>query len=120
MLKPELEKFDYAIDGIDDEIDCAILNDENFRDALADIDTTQPTAEEELEDDEDIDLTDTSLDYDGSIPGTGIEDMDADDYIAAERDIARNPFEEDELIDSAIGEDPEIEDLGDDDFEEDI
>ena len=41
--------------------------------------------------------------------------MDADDVLAAERDIMHDPFEDDELFDAAVGNDPEIDDVDLDD-----
>ena len=111
MEKPE---FDNTIDFFEDEVDCAIMSDPKFEEALADMATAPATAAEEVHD-EDEDLVDTSMDYDGSIPKADIVDMDADDVLAAERDIAHDPFEDDELIDAAIGdEDIELDDLDDD------
>ena len=95
MEKPE---FDNTIDFFEDEVDCAIMSDPKFEEALADMATAPATAAEEVRD-EDEDLVDTSMDYDGSIPKADIVDMDADDVLAAERDIAHDPFEDDELID---------------------
>lgn len=108
-------QFDYAIEGFDDEVDCAIMNDPKFTEAIADMASQQPTAEEELTTDDSEDMVDTTLDYEGSIPGTDITDMDADDLLAAERDIMHDPFEDDELFDAAIGDDPEIDDIDLDD-----
>lgn len=107
--------FNYAVEGIDDEIDCAIMSDPKFTEAIADMAAQQPTAEEEITTDESEDLVDTTIDYDGSIPGAGITDMDADDVLAAERDIMHDPFEDDELFDAAVGNDPEIDDVDLDD-----
>lgn len=109
MLDSEV-KFDYALESFDDEVDCAIMNDPEFREAVADMASKRSTAEEEVIEDED-EVVDTNIDYDGSIPDADIVDMDADDMLAAERDIAHDPFEDDELIDIAIGEDPAIDDI---------
>ena len=107
--------FNCAIEGIDDEIDCAIMSDPKFIEAIADMAAQHPTVEEEITTDESEHLVDTTIDYYGSIPGTDITDMDADDVLAAERDIMHDPFEDDELIDAAIGNDPEIDDVDLDD-----
>ena len=107
--------FNYAVEGIDDEIDCAIMSDPKFTEAIADMAAQQPTVEEEITTDESEDLVDTTIDYDGSIPGTDITDMDADDVLAAERDIMHDPFEDDELFDAAVSNDPEIDDVDLDD-----
>lgn len=89
-----------CINSIEDPEDCAILGDEDMENALIDSDT------EELPDD-DIDL---NQDFTGDIADLDIEGIDADDIIAAERDIAHDPFEDDELIDAATngGDDDDI------------
>lgn len=115
MLNPN-DNFDYVLEGFEDEVDCAIMNDPEFREAVADMASKQSTAEEEVDHSED-EIVDTVIDYDESTPDADIVDMDADDLIAAERDIAHDPFEDDELIDIAIGEDPEIDDIDLDDEE---
>lgn len=89
-----------CINSIEDPEDCAILGDEDMENALIDSDT------EELPDDDDIDL---NQDFTGDIADLDIEGIDADDIIAAERDIAHDPFEDDELIDVATNG-------GDDDY----
>ena len=96
-----------CINSIEDPEDCAILGDEDMENALIDSDT-----EELPDDDDDIDDDDIDLDQDftGDIADLGIEGVDADDIIAAERDIAHDPFEDDELIDAATngGDDDSI------------
>lgn len=115
MLNPN-DNFDYVLESFEDEVDCAIMNDSDFREAIADMASKQSTAEEEVDHSED-EIVDTVIDYDESVPDADIVDMDADDLLAAERDIAHDPFEDDELIDIAIGEDPEIDDIDLDDEE---
>ena len=102
------DEFESSVAYFDDEVDCAILSDPEFEDSLADMASKMSTAQEELEDDDD--LVDVNVDYTDSVPGADIVDMDADDIIAAERDIMHNPFEDEDLIDAAVGEDIEIED----------
>lgn len=91
-----------CINSIEDPEDCAILGDEDMENALIDSDT-----EELPDDDDDIDL---NQDFTGDIADLDIEGIDADDIIAAERDIAHDPFEDDELIDAATngGDDDDI------------
>ena len=91
-----------CINSIEDPEDCAILGDEDMENALIDSDT-----EELPDDDDDIDL---NQDFTGDIADLDIEGIDADDIIAAERDIAHDPFEDDELIDAATngGDDNDI------------
>ena len=71
-----------------------------------------------VDDDEDIPV-DTNQDYSGDMIDLDIEGADADEIIAAERDIATDPFEDDELIDIAMNTDDGIDvaadDLDDDD-----
>ena len=115
MLKNTVtEEFESAIDSFADEVDCAILCDPKFEDSLAEMEASLPTAQEELDDD---DMVDVNVDYTGSVPGADIVDMDADDIIATERDIMHNPFEDEDIVDAAVGEDFEIED--DDDIIDD-
>ena len=102
------DEFESSVASFDDEVDCAILSDPEFEESLADMASKMSTAQEELEDDDD--LVDVNVDYTDSVPGADIVDMDADDIIAAERDIMHNPFEDEDLIDAAVGEDIEIED----------
>lgn len=114
----DTENFDSTIDCFEDEIDYAIMCDPKFEEALADMASKQPTVEEERYDDDcdDEDYIDTDMDYYESTPSADIVDMDADDLLAAERDIAHDPFEDDEIIDIAIGDDDiEIDDLDDED-----
>lgn len=98
-----------CINSIEDPEDCAILGDEDMENALINSDT------EELPDDDDYDdIDDDGIDLDqdftGDIADLDIEGVDADDIIAAERDIAHDPFEDDELIDAATngGDDDSI------------
>lgn len=109
------EEFNPSVMDFEDEVDCACLSDEDFQKALIDMNNAEVVNEE---DDiiDDVEIVDTNIDYDGSIPSADIVDMDADDLIAAERDIAHDPFEDDEIIDAAIGDDePDFEDDNDDD-----
>lgn len=93
-----------CINSIEDPEDCAILGDEDMENALIDSDT------EELPDNDDDDDIDLDQDFTGDIADLDIEGVDADDIIAAERDIAHDPFEDDELIDAATngGDDDSI------------
>lgn len=96
-----------CINSIEDPEDCAILGDEDMENALIDSDTEDLPDDEDYEDDDDIDL---NQDFTEDIADLDIEGIDADDIIAAERDIAHDPFEEDELIDAATngGDDDDI------------
>lgn len=96
-----------CINSIEDPEDCVILGDEDMENALIDSDTEDLPDDEDYEDDDDIDL---NQDFTGDIADLDIEGIDADDIIAAERDIAHDPFEEDELIDTATngGDDDDI------------
>lgn len=92
-------------DGIED---CAILNDDQTDEAIADVATAQSTAEEELYDDEDVDV---GVDYSDDIPDNDMVGLDVDDIIAAEREVQLFPLEDDELIDTAIDGDDEDYDI---------
>lgn len=97
-----------CINSIEDPEDCAILGDEDMENALIDSDTEELPDDNDYEDtDDDIDL---NQDFAGDIADLDIEGIDADDIIAAERDIAHDPFEDDELIDAATngGDDDDI------------
>ena len=105
-----------CINSIEDPEDCAILGDEDMENALIDSDTEElPYDDYEDTDDDDIDL---NQDFTGDIADLDIEGIDADDIIAAERDIAHDPFEDDELIDIAMNTDDGI-DVAADDLDED-
>lgn len=98
-----------CINSIEDPEDCAILGDEDMENALIDSDTEELPDDDDYDDidDDDIDL---NQDFTGDIADLDIEGIDADDIIAAERDIAHDPFEDDELIDAATngGDDDSI------------
>ena len=102
-----------TIDMIDDEIDTALLNDNNFNEALDSIKNNDYFVNEEDE------LIDTNIEYTDAGLDMTAEDIDANDIIAAERDIAINPFEDDEIVDAAVGsdnidiDDIDIKDLAD-------
>ena len=81
--------------GFDDEVDCAILDDEEFNKALSELEA----GELELDDDEE-DVLDTDLDYSETPVEADMVSVDADDLLAAERDLAFDPFEDEELMDS--------------------
>ena len=112
------EELDSSVMGFDDEIDCACLSDEDFQEALADVNTAQSTADEELDDVDEIDL---NMDYTGAKPDADIVDQDADDLLATERDIAYDVFEDEDIINAAVGDDePEIDDDDEDEVADDI
>lgn len=103
--------------AFEDELDCAILNDTRFMEALANIDTAQSTAEEETnDDDEQIDI---HADYTNDLHEPDFISVDADEMIAAEREIELDPFEDEEIIDAALGDGAE-EMLDDEVVEDDV
>ncbi len=97
-----------CINSIEDPEDCAILGDEDMENALIDSDTEELPDDDDCEDTDDDDI-DLNQDFTGDIADLDIEGIDADDIIAAERDIAHDSFEDDELIDVATNG-------GDDDY----
>ena len=97
------------LDNIDDEIDCAIMSDPQFIEALSKIE-----AQDYLEDEDEP--TDLTVDYTDELVEPDIVSTDADDLLAAERDIAFDPFEDDELMDSIPDSDEEIEIEDDEDI----
>lgn len=98
-----------CINSIEDPEDCAILGDEDMENALIDSDTEELPDDDDYEDTDNDDI-DLNQDFTGDIADLDIEGIDADDIIAAERDIAHDPFEDDELIDAATngGDDDSI------------
>lgn len=98
-----------CINSIEDPEDCAILGDEDMENALIDSDTEELPDDDECENTDDDDI-DPNQDFTEDIADLDIEGIDADDIIAAERDIAHDPFEDDELIDAATngGDDDDI------------
>lgn len=96
------------IGGFDDEIDCAIMDDEDMISALAGIDSTAP------DEDENDEVVDVNVDYYNDLHTPDIVDQDADDYIAAERDIMFDPFEDDDIMDAVDNDNEEFFDDEDD------
>lgn len=100
---------DIVLELFEDEVDCAIVNDKKFQGAMDYIanDNSPFDDDSNINDDDisDMDI-DLSLDYTTN-PGVQMEDIEADDIISAARDIAYNPFEDDEYIDAAIGDEDE-------------
>lgn len=112
------EELDSSVMGFDDEIDCACLSDKDFQEALADVNTAQPTADEEVDEDSD-ELADLNMDYTGCKPDADIVDQDADDLLATERDVAYDVFEDEDLIDAAVGNDePDFDEDDDEDIDD--
>lgn len=109
-----ISNVDLDLMDIDDEVDCAIMDDEDFIKAL------QSIEKGELLEDED-EATDLDIDYTDSLVEPDMVSTDADDLLAAERDIAFDPFEDDDIMDSIEGSDEEIEveDEEEDEVEED-
>jgi len=91
---PEYDDLNYIFE---DAIDTALAVDDNIDDIKLD--------DNSLSDEEDDEIVDTNIDYIDDEVDNSIEGVDADDIIAAERDIAFDPFEDDEVIDIAIGSD---------------
>ena len=104
-----------CINSIEDPEDCAILGDEDMENALIDSDTEELPDDDDCEDTDDDDI-DLNQDFAGDIADLDIEGIEASMVayegviIAAERDIAHDPFEDDELIDAATngGDDDDI------------
>lgn len=93
-----IPEYDIDVSTIfEDAIDTALASD----DSIDDIEVK----EDEFEDD----IVDTNISYEDDDIDNSLEGIDADDIIAAERDIAFNPFEDDEIIDAAIGDDKDID-----------
>jgi len=105
---------DAALDEID-EVDCALISDENLNNAIDEIRANGYSSEfDDLVDDEEP--VDTTVDYSDVDSTADVVDIDADDIIAAERDLATDPFGDDELIDSVIGDDADDVILDDEDL----
>jgi len=91
---PEYDDLNYIFE---DAIDTALAVDDNIDDIKLD--------DNSLSNEEDDEIVDTNIDYIDDEIDNSVEGADADDIIAAERDIAFDPFEDDEIIDIAIGSD---------------
>lgn len=102
------ESLVYTLTGIEDEVDCAIMNDEEFNNSLAEL--------EKAESEEAFDVADSAIDsmgqpIDSSLDYSDVpldhspEDVIANDLIAADRDMALEPLEDDEILDAVMGDD---------------
>lgn len=108
--------FDITIGGFDDEVDCAIIGDQDMQDALKALEENpNATIVDEEIDLDSSDSIDPSVDYSDDVVSSDFTSIDADDVIAAERDMAYDPFKDDEIIDAATGGDDEYVDTGDED-----
>jgi len=105
-----------SIFGIEDSIDAAIIGDEYVDEELANMKAdadagvlNTPISEEldgdEFSADEDEDIIDSDMDYEEDLSDPDPVESDAIDYIEAEKELIKNPFEEDETIDIAINGD---------------
>lgn len=93
---------------IDDVEDCAILTDEEMEKSIMDSNSQDFPDDDEDDLDDEEDEIDIDQDFEDDIVDLNIEGVDGDDIIAAQRDIAYNPFEDDDIIDSAIGDDNSV------------
>ncbi len=104
--------FDIMPFPYEDEIDAALATDKRidvYNDNLDEVEIDEP----------DYEFDDTVIDSDdaGTEDAT-IEDYDAEEFARAEKDLISNPFEDDEMIDAAIGNDKDSDlyiDLDDED-----
>lgn len=106
--------------GSFDDLDAALIGDEEFAKACSMIETGN--AEENViedEDDDDFSEVDPDTDYSDDLSDLDDVENDAKALIAADRELMKDPFEEDETIDAAIGDDADeyIEDDEDEDEE---
>ena len=108
---PEYDDLNYIFE---DAIDTALAVDDNIDDINLD--------DNSLSNEEDGEIVDTNINYVDDEIDNSIEGADADDIIAAERDIAFDPFEDDEIIDIAIGSDKDniIQDVNVNELVDDI
>ena len=108
---PEYDDLNYIFE---DAIDTALAVDDNIDDIKLD--------DNSLSNEEDDEIVDTNINYVDDEIDNSIEGADADDIIAAERDIAFDPFEDDEIIDIAIGSDKDniIQDVNVNELVDDI
>lgn len=100
MVNDVLDK-DIFDDEYEDEVDIAISCNSicgNLKDEFEKVCSSEINCN--TRDDE---VTNTKIDYYDYVPEPDMVAMDADDMIAAERDISYNALEDDELIDIAIG-----------------
>lgn len=95
----------------EDEVDIALAINESDDEEFDEFDDEESIDNEIELDDENIeDEIDTELDYSDEVPEVNDVDMRASDMIAAERDLLADPFEDDDVIDVAIG-DEDLEDI---------
>lgn len=85
---------------LEDEVDCAILGDHDFEDAMCHLDDPDYARRHPTIKEEEIEVVDTSIDYDDNVPECDMVGMDADDIISAERDMVFDPC--DDEVDIAI------------------
>ena len=107
---PNSDEFN-TMNLIDDEIDIALLNDDDFNSALNSIKEDDTSAFDLVDDLDEEDDVDTNIEYTDAGLDYSLEDIDANEIIAAERDIAINPFEDEELVDAATSNDNEEDDI---------
>lgn len=91
----------------DDTFDVSTIFEDAIDTALAVDDSIDDI--EVKEDESEDDIVDTDINYGDEDIDNSLEGIDANEIIAAERDIAFNPFEDDEIIDTAIGDDKDID-----------
>lgn len=105
----DFKDFDLDLmDEIEDELDCAVLNDDQFNAALTDIQNKDGIMKEVADDEDEV--VDVNVDYSYDLVEPDMVSVDADDIIAAERDLAMDPFEDEDIMD-AIGDEAEAEDI---------
>lgn len=103
--------FDIMPFPYEDEIDAALATDRR-------IDVYDDNIDEVEIDEPDYEFDDTVIDSDDGIEDPTIEDYDAEEFAAAEKELISNPFEDDDTIDAAIGNDEDSDlyiDLDDED-----
>ena len=103
--------FDIMPFPYEDEIDAALATDKR-------IDVYDDNIDEVEIDEPDYEFDDTVIDSDDGIEDSTVEDYDAEEFAAAEKELISNPFEDDDTIDAAIGNDEDSDlyiDLDDED-----
>jgi hypothetical protein len=90
-------QFDIMPFPYEDEIDATLATDKRidiYEDNLDEVEIEEP----------DYEFDDTVVDSD-DIEDPTVEDYDAEEFAAAEKELIDNPFEDDDTIDAAIGND---------------
>jgi hypothetical protein len=94
---PSSDSYD-SVCCFDDEVDAALAPDFRVSKMVNELSEVEIDDEDDNEYIDDVDITNDDIE------DPDVEDVDAEDLKDAEKDIMANPFEDDEVIDAAIGD----------------